>query len=135
MKVNEVPQDNDFFQPDSSILLRDRNFALDENGKFREVPSVGWKPKNDAIKFAWKNRMEEAEEMRRQVTAGKSSPLAYHMVRMLMTPPILAGYTGISRRKIKKFCKPKHFATIKTGELSRLADALSISVEELTSID
>ncbi|HPW79086.1 MAG: hypothetical protein BWX62_01082 [Bacteroidetes bacterium ADurb.Bin037] len=135
MKVNEVPQEDGFYQPDSTVLLRDRNFALDENGKFTEVPSAGWGPKNDAIKFTWKNRMEEAEEIRRQVIAGKSSPLAYHMIKLQMTPPILSGYTGISKRKIKKFCKPKHFASIGQGELDSLADAFGISVEELTSID
>ncbi|NLA15070.1 MAG: hypothetical protein GX877_00830 [Bacteroidales bacterium] len=135
MKVNEVPQDNAFLQEETEICLRDRYYALDEEGKFREVPSVGWKPKNAAIQFAWNNREEEADKIREQVVQGKLSPLAYHMERLLMTPAILSKYAGLSRRKIVRYCKPKYFSKIKPEELSCLAVALNINVEELISID
>ncbi|MDD2538545.1 MAG: hypothetical protein WC377_08125 [Bacteroidales bacterium] len=135
MKVKEVPQDDEFFQPDSAVQLRDRTYALDENGQYQEVPSAGWKPKNEAIRFSWDNRGEEAEALRQKVIAGKCSPLVYHMAKSVMTPRILADYSGFSRREIHKFSKPKHFETLEQAELSRLAEAMNISVEELTSTD
>ena len=135
MKVNEVPQDNAFLQSDNQIGLRDRYYALDEDCIFYLFPSVGWKPKNAAIQFAWNNRAEEAEKVRQQVITCKYSPLAYHMERLLMTSSILSQYTGLSRYKITKYCKPRHFIKMKPEDLSRLAAALNISVEELTTID
>ncbi len=135
MKVKDVPQDDEFLQPDGDVLLRDRTYALDDEGKYREVPSAGWAPKNEAIKFSLSNKGEEALEVRKDVLAGKYSPLMYHMIRLVMTTRILADYTGLSKRKIHKLCKPKHFASIKSDELFRIADAMNISVEELTSID
>jgi hypothetical protein len=135
MKVKDVPQDDEFLQPDGDVLLRDRTYALDDDGRYREIPSAGWAPKNEAIKFSWSNKSEEALEIRKEVIAGKYSPIMYHMIRLLMTPRILADYTGLSKRKINKLCKPKHFASIKAEDLSHIADAMNISVEELTSID
>ena len=82
MKVNEVPQDNAFLQSDNQIGLRDRYYALDEDGKFQEVPSVGWKPKNAAIQFAWNNRAEEAE----------SSPTGYNGQIQPLAPYGTAAY-------------------------------------------
>ncbi|HOO69222.1 MAG TPA: helix-turn-helix transcriptional regulator [Bacteroidales bacterium] len=135
MKVKDVPQDDEFLQPDGDVLLRDRTYALDDDGKYREIPSAGWAPKNEAIRFSWSNNGEKAKEVLKEVLSGKCSPLKYHMIRLVMTPGILADYTGMSKRKINKLCKPKHFASIKPEELSSIADAMNISVEELTSID
>ncbi|MFA5444159.1 MAG: hypothetical protein WC128_01785 [Bacteroidales bacterium] len=135
MKVKDVPQDDEFLQPDGDVLLRDRTYALDDDGKYREIPSAGWAPKNEAIRFSLNYNGEEALDVRKEVISGKYSPLMYHMIRLVMTAGILADYTGFSKRKIHKFCKPKHFASLKPEELSRIADAMNISVEELTSTD
>jgi len=135
MKVKDVPQDDEFVQPDSNMLLRDLAYAVDEEGKYRDVVSAGWATKNEAIRFSHNNHGEEAQKVRKEVTDGKYSPLMYHIILSAMTTRMLADYTGLSKRKIHKLCKPKHFASIKADELSRIAEAMNISVEELTSID
>ena len=135
MKVKDVPQEDPFVQPDPDVSLCSRLFALDDDGKYQEVPSKGWSPRTDAVKFAWNNWGEKAGKVREKVLSGKYSPLAFHMERARMTSGMMAAYTGFSRRQIKQFCKPKNFASLDSGALSRLAEALYMSVEELISID
>ncbi len=135
MKVKDVPQDDSFVQPDRDVNVCGRLFALDDDGKYQEVPSAGWSPRNEAVRFAWNSRKEEAGQVREKVLSGKYSPLAFHMARAMMTSGMMAGYTGFSRRNINKFCKPKHFASLDSEALSKLAGALNMSVEELISID
>jgi len=132
MKIKEVPQDGVILE---SSGVRDVCYAVDENGKYTQVISVGWEPKNDAINFAWAAINEETEKIKTEVLSGKLSPLAYHLHKLVMTPAILADYSGFSKRKIKKFCEPKPFSGLKYDDLLKLADALKISVEQLISVD
>lgn len=132
MKIKEVPQDGVILE---SSGVRDVCYAVDENGKYTQVISVGWEPKNDAINFAWAAINEETEKIKTEVLSGKLSPLAYHLHKLVMTPAILADYSGFSKRKIKKFCEPKPFSGLKYDDLLKLADVLKISVEQLISVD
>ncbi len=132
MKIKEVPQDGVILE---SSGVRDVCYAVDENGKYTQVISVGWEPKNDAINFAWEAINEECEQIKAEVIAGRLSPLAYHMHRLVMTPAILADYSGFSKREIKKFCENDAFSGLKYDDLLKLADALKISVEQLISVD
>lgn len=132
MKIKEVPQDGVILE---SSGVRDVCYAVDENGNYTQVISVGWEPKNDAINFAWEAINEECEQIKAKVIAGTLSPLSYHMHRLVMTPAILADYSGFSKREIKKFCEPEIFSRLKYDDLLKLADALKISVGQLISVD
>lgn len=132
MKTNEVPQDGSILEKSG---VRDVCYAVDENGEYKQVISVGWDPKNDAINYAWQTINEECEEIKRDVIAGKKSPLAFHIHRLVMTPEILAGYSCFTKHQIKKWCKAKHFNKLSENELEVLARALSIEVNQLISID
>lgn len=132
MKIKEVPQDGVILE---SSGVRDVCYAVDENGKYSQVLSVGWEPKNDAVNFAWEAINEESERIKKEVLSWKLSPLAYHLNRLVMTPSILADYSGFSKREIKKFCEPKAFSNLKYDDLKKLADALKISVEQLITVD
>lgn len=132
MKIKEVPQDGEILK---SSGVRDVCYAVDENGEYKQVISLGWEPKNDAINFAWEAINEETEKIKEEVLSGKLSPLAYHLHKSLMTPSILADYSSFSKREIKKLCKPEPFSALKYDELNRLAEALKISVEQLISVD
>lgn len=133
MKINEVPQDGEILK---GTPVRDVCYALDEDGNYKEVISVGWDPKNDAINFAWSAINEETEKIRQEVISGRQSPLSYHLSRLVMTPEILAQYTVFSKRDVKKFCnKPEVFFKLSYDDLSKLAAGLNISVEQLISLD
>ncbi len=132
MKTNEVPQDGSILEKSG---VRDVCYAVDENGEYKQVISVGWDPKNDAINYAWQTINEECEEIKKEIIAGKKSPLALHIHRVVMTPEILAGYSGFTKHQIKKWCKAKHFNKLSESELEILARALNIEVKQLVSTD
>ncbi|PKP07318.1 MAG: hypothetical protein CVU10_07185 [Bacteroidetes bacterium HGW-Bacteroidetes-5] len=132
MKVNEVPQDGRILE---SSGVRDLCYATDENGDYKQVISVGWDAKIVALDFTWESIYQECEEIKKEVLSGDKSPLAYHLHRLVMTPEILSDYSGFSKREIKRWCRAKHFNKLSGEQLSRLASALRISVEQLTSLD
>ncbi|PLX08381.1 MAG: hypothetical protein C0594_06065 [Marinilabiliales bacterium] len=132
MKVNEVPQDKSFLEEGK---VRDVCYATDENGDYKKVLSVGWEPKNEAIKLAWEDIAENAHDIAKEVLDGKKSPLAYYLEIKAMTVKILSDYTGISRFRVKKHLKPEKFNKLSDSVLKKYAEALHLSVDELCSID
>jgi hypothetical protein len=133
MKINEVPQDGNILEKSGEV--RDVCYAVDENGEYKQVISVGWEPKNEAINYAWSLIEEESELIKKDVKSGKLSPLAYHIHRNVMTPEILASYTGFTKREIKRWCKPKHFIKLDNEKLGTIARVLKMDIEQLVSVD
>jgi hypothetical protein len=131
MKVEEVPQDGGYLKDTN---LRDIYYALDDEGNYRQVASIGWEPKNDALNLTWDLIAEEAEDIRRDVLAGKKSPLAYHMTIRLFNVGLLASYSGISKKIIKRHMQPKEFERIDRTTLAKYAEAMHMSEEELKKI-
>ncbi|KAA6333797.1 hypothetical protein EZS27_017829 [termite gut metagenome] len=131
MKVEEVPQDAGFF---AHTNLRDIYYALDENGNYRQVPSVGWEPKTEALSLVWENISDEAQAIRQEVLTGKVSPLAYHIETHLFSVKMLASYMGIPSKTIKKHLQPDVFAQLDDDFLQKYAEMLSVTVEELKRV-
>jgi len=67
--------------------------------------------------------------------AGKLSPIAFYMELNIMNPAILASYTGISRWKVRRHLKMKHFKKLSPAVLAKYAEALNISPAELIDIE
>ncbi|HOY31436.1 MAG TPA: hypothetical protein PKW80_06125, partial [Bacteroidales bacterium] len=132
MNIKEVPQDNAGFLKEGKV--RDVCYAVDDEGNYTRVLSVGWDPKNEAIRQAWEQVGQKAEKIRQKVLSGKLSPLAFHMVKGLMSKSLLAQYTGYSRWKIRKHMKPSVFNTLSDEQLGKYAEALNIPVEILKKI-
>jgi hypothetical protein len=132
MKIEEVPQDRGFL---IEGRISDLNYAVDENGHYTSRQSKGWQPKNEAMSMAWEVVYERAEEVRRQVLEGKLSPIAFYMQINVMDVPILSGYTGVSRWKLKRHLKMKHFKKLKPELLAKYAAALNITTAELVDAE
>lgn len=116
MKVNEVPQD------DAHLLegkTRDLQYALDKDGKYTTVKSVGWEPKNTAMLSAWEYENEKITEALKLVEDGKKSPIYYYMKKCLMDVSLLASYTGFSRFSVKRHFKPKNFKKLSEEKLDK----------------
>ena len=130
MKKDRVPQD------DAQLLngMREVQYAVDENGKYVQVLSRGWDPKNAALQHALDTAAERAQLARAQVQAGELSPLGFHMERALMDPSLLAQYAGLRVRRVKKLLTPKGFAQAASAELEALASALGCSVAALQEL-
>ena len=132
MKIDEVPQDEAYMIKGK---IRDVCYALDKAGHYTSALSMGWAPKNDAIKLAWEQVYEKVEEVRRQVVAGRLSPIAFYMEMSLMNIAMLAGHTGISKWKVRKHLKMKHFNRLKPELLSKYAEVLNITAAELVNTE
>jgi len=123
MKANEVPQD------DANLLegkTRDVQYALDQNGKYVTVKSVGWEPKNTALLSAWEIENEKIAEALRLVQEGKKSPIYYYMKKCLMDIKLLASYTGFSRFRIKRHFKPDVFKNLTNEKLDKYIYAFGL---------
>ena len=127
MKKKEVPQDEGL----TDGLFQDICYALDDNGNYVVVPSTGWQPKTDALLQAWDIIHEKIEQVRQRVLSGELSPIAFYMEKNLMDLKLLADYTGLPKRKIRKHLKPDHFNSLDDQTLMRYAETFGISVEML----
>lgn len=131
MKVEEVPQDGEYLDKTN---LREVCYALDEQGNYRQVFSVGWQAKNDALSLTWEHIFEEAETTRQEVLAGKKSPLAYHMKRRLLNVKTLSAYAGVPKKTVRKHLHATAFLQLDESILQKYAGAMSITVAELKKI-
>ena len=131
MKVQEVPQDSKFY---TNTAVRDMSYAVDDDGNYTMVVSEGWEVKNDALDMTLDIVHEKCEEVRKQVLAGELSPLAYHLEKNIMEIGLLAKYTGISKRTIKKHLMPENFKELDDSILQQYAETLRITIEELKTI-
>lgn len=127
MNKNDVPQDEGLTEG----LDIDLYYALDENGNYTRVSSTGWQPKTDAMRQAWDVIFEKAEQVRQRVLSGELSPIAYYMEKNIMDLKLLADYTGLPKRKVRKHLKPEHFARLDDHILARYAETFGISVDKL----
>ncbi len=115
-------------------VVRDVNYAVDENGQYKAVLSDGWTPKNDALDMALDEVSQRCNLILEKVKRGESSPLEYHAARNLMDVRLLSEYTGIPKRKIRRHFQPANFACLDEKVLAKYAEALRITVAELKTI-
>ncbi len=128
MKKEQVPQD------DANMLegkFREPCYAIDEDGNYTTIKSVGWEPKNIIMQDAWDSVNERIEFVKQQVIAKRMSPIAYYMEKNVMDTKILASYVGIWRWTVKKHLKMKAFLKLPDDILQRYADTFDIPLETL----
>jgi len=132
VKINEVPQDDaHVFEKDIDVI----QYAVDEDGKYTAVKSVGWNPKTVVMQNAWEYENEKAEKARELVLAGKRSPLYFHARKNMMNAWILSGYTGFSIFTVLLHYRPRFFYRLNGKKLKKYADAFNYpSVEYLFEI-
>jgi hypothetical protein len=132
MKFDEVPQDEAFLQEGK---IRDVCYVVDKDGHYTRALSKGWTPKNDAIKLAWNQIYEHAEETRLKVLEGKLSPLALYMELNIMDLAILANYMELPKWKVRRHLRMRVFKKLSREILSRYAEALNITAEDLVDTE
>ena len=130
MKKQNVPQH------DEKLLngMKEIQYAVDEEGNYTQVKSLGWKPKNDALKQAINLADELIEDARQQVVSGEKSPIYFYMKLKQMNYTILKQYTRYCKFKIKKHCRAKGFDKLNNKILQKYANSFNISIAELKEI-
>jgi len=133
MQLDEVPQDGlDYKDRDQ---LRKLMYALDKDGHYTGVASVGWEAENAATKGAWDEATEVLNETRIAVQQGTLSPIAYYMQRSLMDVSLLSKYVGKWQWVVKRHMKPAVFAGLSDKVLQQYAQVLNIPLEELKTFN
>ncbi len=133
MKIKDVPQDDDGFLEEGKV--RDMCYAVDEDGNYKQVLSIGWNPKNEAMKLALQLVNEQVEKTKQQVIEGKLSPIAYYMEKCIMDVKLVSQYTGIPKRKIRKHLNPDVFIKLNPAEIEIYAKVFNISNTDLMDIE
>lgn len=132
MEKDKVPQD------DANILegkLKVVKYAVDNDGNYTKVKTVGWEPENIVLNQAWDEINEKVSEVQQKVREGKLSPIAYHMTKKMLDVSMVAGYTGYSSFRVKLHLKPWFFKRLSTAQLQRYAKAFQIQLDQLLSVD
>jgi len=128
MKTGDVPQDREqsFYSGHQRAC-----YAVDEQGRYVVVGSLGWEPENivngqanDAV------RAEIAVALGR-ARRGETSTLAYHMARRQMDSSMLAAYSGTWRLRVWWHLRPQVFCRLPDKVLQRYAEALQLPLAEL----
>lgn len=129
MQARDVPQDEGLNRG-----MQEITYAVDENGRYVGVPSLGWEAKNIANAQAWEVIAEEIKNQARLVKEGRRSPLAYHMARHLMTVGLVASYVRLPRWRVKRHLKPSVFNRLKPEIMQRYADLFGLPLAEFQQI-
>jgi len=129
MRIKDVPQDDGLNKGMSEIT-----YAVDENGRYAGVRSLGWEPKNIVNAQAWEVITDDLTAIISMVRAGKQSPIAYHMAKRLMTVGLLASYVRLPRWRVKRHLKPSVFSRLKPEILQRYADIFGLTPAQIRDI-
>ena len=105
MKKKDLPQD----ESKLSDFTREILYVKDENGKYQKELSSGWDVKSDALKFAWDEVERRVEDAKKEILAGRKSPVFYFMELNLMDIQTLSSYTGFWGFSVKRHLKPFFF--------------------------
>ncbi len=131
MLDSEVPQEG------NSTLDGHRKavYARGADGKLHLVQSAGWEVEEIVTRQAVDDLRRLAEDARRRVIAGQTSPLEFHMHRVRMDVPLLAQASGIWQWRIRRHFRPDVFAHLSPAVLGRYAEAMGLGVEQLKKVE
>jgi hypothetical protein len=129
MHRRSVPQDKGLLG-----RWREINYAVDESGHYVKEPSSGWEPKKVANAVNWEPLLEAIDCARREVLAGRKSPLAFHMARFQMDAGLLAKNVGMAGWRVRRHLRPEVFAKLPPSTLKIYADLFNLTPEQLCEL-
>jgi hypothetical protein len=128
MKIKDVPQDPGLDIQNKLI------WAVDDNGKFVTVKSLGWNVPETSFRMYYAYVGQTLKEARERIARGERSPLYYWMRFHQLSESTLADYVGMWKWRVKRHLKPQGFAKLSPKILARYADALQTPLEQLTCV-
>lgn len=126
MNKKDVPQDGGVIDP-----MQHSIYAVDDDGKFIAVRSVGWNVTNFlSIQAMEEDRSKIISEME-AVKQGRLSPLGVHMIAHGLNPASLAKASGIGWLKVRLHLRPWFFNRMSVDDNRRYAEVFSIDPSRL----
>jgi hypothetical protein len=132
MDKDKVPQDDANMLEGKFKVLK---YAVDKDGKYTTVKSVGWEPENVALEKAWDVVNKEIAEAKEKVLKGELSPLGYHMAKNMMDEKLLSKYAGLSVGKIRDHLKPVVFASLNPEIIQTYAHVFKIDPGDIMKVE
>ncbi len=130
MEVNEVPQEGNRTLGHHRKAL----YARDAGGRVIIVPSCGSEVDETVTLQAVERMHALADDAKRRVLAGETSPLEYWMWTKRMDVALLSQVTGLWQWRIRRHFRPAVFSHLSPRLLARYAEALGLNAEELRSL-
>lgn len=130
MKTAEIPQDR------NTAIAGERKaiYAMDDAGRYTAAPSTGWTVEEIVTGQAVEEYARLAADALQRARAGLTSPLEFHMYDRRLELPTLAQCAGLWRWRVRRHLKPAVFARLSSELLRRYADAMGITVDQLTRL-
>lgn len=129
MRKQDVPQD---WGPEAEI--RRLMYAVDEDGHFVGVQSVGWDVSNTGFNTYWAAMSRIITAARQDVAQGRKSPLWYWMQVSLLDERMLADYLGLWTWRVRRHMRPAVFAKLRPALLDRYAEIFQIEPQAVRSL-
>jgi len=128
MKKEHVPQDQSKTYAGHQKVI----YAVNQQGRYETVESSGWEPEELVTLAAVEDLNELTKESRKKVEQGVSSTLEYFMYSRRFDITGLAQASGFFEWQVKRHLTPTLFKGLSLKKKLKYADALGISVEELS---
>ncbi len=109
-------------------------YARDDQGRIVITPSRGWEVEEIVTSHAVDALQAQADAARARVLAGHASPLEYWMYACRMDVALLSQTSGFWQWRVRRHLQPAHFAHLSPAQLSRYADALGKTVDQLRQV-
>jgi hypothetical protein len=130
MELKDIPQEG------NATLGGHRKamYARSADGRLEAVAYAGWEVEEIVTRQAVDELERLAADALARVHAGSASALEYHMYRARMDDTLLAQTTGLWRWRVRRHLRPATFARLAPALLARYAEALGITVDQLTTV-
>jgi hypothetical protein len=131
VRKETVPQDGEVTTYGGGRKLL---YAVDRDGRYVGVQSVGWSVETEATRSAIDDLQQQQQDAWYRAKSGMASPLEYYMYLRRMDIALLAQTTGLWQWRIRRHFHPAVFARLDHRMLTRYAEALGIEISQLRTL-
>ena len=128
MRTDKVPQDGATTTYGGGRKLL---YAVDRDGRYVSVQSVGWDVEAAATRSALEEIGRQRDAAWERASRGESSSLEYYMHYRRMDLPLLAQTSGFWAWRIRRHFRPTVYARLSDRVLRRYSEVLGIDVQVL----
>jgi hypothetical protein len=131
VRTDRVPQDGETTTYGGGRKLL---YAVDRDGRYVGVQSVGWEVEAAATRSALEDMGRQRDAAWERASRGESSPLEYYMYYRRMDLAVLAQTSGFWQWRIRRHFRLPVYARLSERVLTRYSEVLGIDVPALRGL-